>query len=78
MPSEAPTSRPSLTPTVNPEVVQAVDEILVNLVPTSVLFANEATPQYRAREWFLKRDLLRDDAVADGEVRVLQRYSLCW
>jgi hypothetical protein len=88
--STTPTASPTPMATIAPETIQALDAILLTLTPADLLYppsgfeglgpdqeeAYIPTPQAQARDWMLYEDLRRDEVLADGPIRVLQRYSL--
>ncbi|GAX20863.1 hypothetical protein FisN_7Hh180 [Fistulifera solaris] len=81
----APSARPSLrTPagdTLNtaplPETIALLDSTLRSVTADyDNLIANETSHYYRARQWMLYQDLLREDVIRDRSVWVIQRYIL--
>jgi hypothetical protein len=87
----SPTAAPTTTATIAPETIEALDAILLTLTSAELLYPpsgfddlgpdkNESsytpTTQAQARQWMLEEDLRRDEVLADGPARVLQRYSL--
>ena len=55
------------------ETVQRLDQVLQLIVPQEAL-EDTTTSAYKARNWLLYQDFLRDDVLATGDWRVHQRF----